>query len=85
MKVKEIVAKELSLSIEQAEKLIILRSGGWLRDCINPAEWPGGINAPKFEVYNPEFDVNPTKGYIEYCFSDNTQRQRLDFDISKIA
>lgn len=85
MKVKDIVVKELSLTSEQAAKLIILRSGGWLKDAINPAEWPGGISAPKFEVHNPEFDLTPNKGYIEYCFSDNTARQRLDFDISQIA
>lgn len=85
MKAKEIVAKKLSLSSEQAQKLIILRSGGWLKDHINPAEWPGGINAPKFEAYDPEFDLTATKGYIEYCFTDQKDRQRLDFDVADIA
>lgn len=85
MKVKQLVIQKLNLSNDAAGKLIVLRSGGWLEDRINPAEWPGGIKAPKFEDYDPEFSLTPSKGYIEYCFTDDTDRKRLDFDIRDIA
>jgi hypothetical protein len=85
VKVKDIVIKVRNLSEEKAKNLIVLRSGGWLEDQINPAEWPGGIKAPKFEEHNPEFSLKPTKGYIEYCFSDDKDRQRLDFDVRDIS
>lgn len=84
MKLKDIVAKYANLSNEQKGKLIVLRSGGWLQDVFNPAEYPGGVRAPKFEVHDPEFSTELGKGYIEFCFSDDKERQRVDFEIKDL-
>lgn len=85
MKTKAIVVKKMNLSDEQASKLIVLRCGGWLKDQINPAEWPGGLKAPRFEAFDPEFLTVAHKGYVEFCFTDDLDRQRIDFEMSELV